>query len=76
MRCDDCEFADWKRTKNGRLHPDKGGKCKRLEAYPLDLRLPAAFYWMHLPPRPNGGYITRGADLPTKCIFMARKEAT
>lgn len=70
MRCDDCRFAEWKRTSNGRLHPDKSGRCKRLEQHPLDLRLPSAFWWMsnHLP-SPNGGWIERGRDLPEKCIF-------
>jgi len=26
--CDGCKFANWKRTSNGRLHPDGSGKCK------------------------------------------------
>lgn len=37
--CDGCRHADWKRTANGRLHPDKQGKCRRLDESPLDLRL-------------------------------------
>lgn len=27
MKCDDCKYAEWKRTSNGRLHPDKTGVC-------------------------------------------------
>ena len=26
--CDGCKFANWKRTTNGRLHPDGSGKCE------------------------------------------------
>ncbi len=25
--CDNCKYADWKRTRNGRLHPSKEGRC-------------------------------------------------
>jgi hypothetical protein len=71
MRCDDCKFAEWNRTSNGRLHPDKTGKCKRLDAHPLDLRLPAAFYWIGAPPRPSGGFIDRKSELKEPCAFKA-----
>lgn len=27
MKCDDCKFANWYRTSNGRLHPNKAGRC-------------------------------------------------
>ena len=72
MKCDDCDFADWDRTANGRLHPKKGGKCKRLERHPLDLRLPAAFYWMSSKgAMPFGGYIERGQEHKEKCVFKS-----
>ena len=72
MRCDDCDFADWDRTSNGRLHPKKGGRCKRLEAHPLDLRLPTVFYWSYgSAPRPFGGFIERGRDHEEKCVFKS-----
>lgn len=74
MKCDDCKYAEWKLTASGRKHPSKSGKCTRLQVHPLDLRLPAAFYWLSAT-TPNGGHITRGEELPTKCIFMARKGA-
>lgn len=77
--CDGCKYADWKKTSNGRLHPDKGGKCTRLKEHPLDLRLPVAFDWIGRgAPSPGGGYITRGEEhmiwdndkrVPIKCIF-------
>ncbi len=74
MKCDDCDFAQWDRTKAGRLHPQKGGVCKRLERHPLDLRIPAAFYWERAglnPPKPTGGYIERGVELQAKCDFKS-----
>ena len=30
--CLTCEFARWKRTKRGALHPDKSGQC---QAHPI-----------------------------------------
>jgi hypothetical protein len=70
IQCETCKFAEWKRTANGRLHPDKSGKCTRLIAHPLDFRVPAAFYW-HSVPNPLGGYIQRGEKDRSKCIFKA-----
>lgn len=70
MKCDDCKFAEWRKTSAGRLHPDKSGRCGRLKAFPLDLRLPAAFYFLS-EPVPSGGYIERGRELEKKCAFKA-----
>jgi hypothetical protein len=69
--CDDCVFAEWKKTANGRLHPNKRGLCKRLYEHPLDLRIPPVFYWgvFKTAPYPSGGYIERGKPLEEKCIF-------
>ncbi len=69
MNCDDCKWAWWKRTANDRLHPDKSGECMRLKSHPLDMRIPAAFYWISGPSRPAGGFIERGRELREKCIF-------
>lgn len=74
MKCDNCKFAVWNRTKTGRLHPDKGGFCSRLASFPLDLRLPAAFYWVSVAPRPSGGRIERGEELPNGCDFKMTGE--
>ena len=74
MTCDDCKFAEWKRTAAGRLHPDGSGQCKRLEAHPLDMRLPSAFHWgfaSDTPPKPNGGYIERKHHHKKPCAFKA-----
>ena len=72
MKCDDCAFAKWQRTANGRLHPSKQGRCTRLDMFPLDMRLPSAFYWLGWQmqaPMPSGGFIERGKELREKCIF-------
>lgn len=72
MKCDGCRWAEWARTRSGALHPNKSGKCKRLETHPLDLRLPAAFSWNTFgrgAPVPNGGFIERGRELTDKCEF-------
>jgi hypothetical protein len=68
IQCETCKFAEWKRTSNGRLHPDKSGRCVRLWDHPIDYRLPAAFYWGSNP-SPNGGYIKRGEKDRSKCAF-------
>ncbi len=56
-RCEDCKFADWKRTANGRLHPDKSGRCTFEVVIPA---LPRSRYWQSRGPVPSGGYIERG----------------
>lgn len=67
--CDNCIYAEWERTKAGRLHPNGHGLCTYLMAHPLDVRLPAAFSWFNMsPPDPNGGWIKRKTfDKP--CVF-------
>lgn len=72
--CDDCKHAVWKRTSNGRLHPDKTGRC--------------GFEWTP-PPMPiafwtgwgtnseiilSGGYIERGATHKAPCPCFAKAE--
>jgi hypothetical protein len=73
MTCDGCKYAMWTRTKNGRLHPDKSGKCSYLKEHPLDLRIPCAFSWNigfgKSDPAPSGGYIYRGKELRAPCEF-------
>lgn len=75
MKCDGCVFAWWKRTKSGSLHQDRSGQCTYLAEHPLQLRLPAAFYWMagH-EPSPNGGIIERGWKFAKPCVFRKTLE--
>ena len=70
--CDDCKYAEWKRTAAGRLHPKKGGWCVYDWKMPP---LPKAKYWIHHEPKPSGGHITRGEELADHCAYWARKEA-
>lgn len=67
-RCDECKHAEWKRTKAGRLHPDRSGKCK---AELPGMLLPRAYYWgaMDIAPKPWGGGIERLAP-PEECAFF------
>lgn len=64
MRCDDCALAVWKRTSNGRLHPDKSGRCGWEYR---DKPLASAFYWLSAQ-KPSGGWIERGRDIE-RCAY-------
>lgn len=70
-QCNHCAHADWKRTANGRLHPDKTGRCTVVVKLPV---LPQAFYWIGVP-NASGGYIERGRELADHCAHFQRKEA-
>ena len=69
--CDNCIYAEWKRTTNGRLHPDKSGRCEWFKNNPL--RIPSAFYWVGAPPLPGGGYIERESVLKNECVLKTEK---
>jgi len=69
MKCDKCKWAEWARTKNGRLHPDKSGKCSYEIVIP---ELPSAKCWPGFhdrPPEPSWGFIERGRELNKDCIY-------
>ena len=70
MNCTGCIYAEWKRTSNGRLHPDKSGRCTYLDKHPLDLekKIPGAFNII-TKPCIGSGYIERGEELGRKCAF-------
>lgn len=73
--CTNCRWADWKRTKNGRLHPDGTGHCK----FPVKVAvLPMAFSYGfgERTVRVNGGYIDRNRDFSDHCSFFSRYEGT
>jgi hypothetical protein len=76
MGCDDCKHADWKRTKNGRLHPDKTGRCRFVWTPPP---LPLAFHFSWggrgKAPEPSGGYIERGDTRMNDCPCFEQKVA-
>ena len=76
MPCDDCAYAEWKRTSNGRLHPDKSGRCKWT---PPVFLVPKAYTFSSYgspgePPRLSGGFIERGAKFTDDCsCFQSNK---
>lgn len=53
--CSTCQFAEWHRTKVGRLHPDGDGRCTWIAP---EFKIPKAMYWMGST-KPMGGYIDR-----------------
>ena len=61
MKCNGCKYAEWKLTKNGKLHPSGEGRCNYLKLHPLDFNIPAAFYLEK--PRISGGNIERGKEI-------------
>lgn len=52
--CLDCKFAEWRRTSNGRLHPDKTGVCTYKARVPI---MPAAIGDYHIR---NVGHAMKG----------------
>lgn len=74
-RCDDCKWAEWKRTVNGRLHPDKTGRCMFVVRIPV---LPLAFNWGWRQALPNisGGFIERKREFVEHCPTWAQKGST
>jgi hypothetical protein len=70
--CNDCAFAEWTTDSIGRVK--KAGRCTWLTKHPLDLRMPAAFYWYGTDrPVPQGGYIERHVPHERQCIFKSGK---
>lgn len=75
--CPSCRFADWKRTANGRLHPDGYGMCLWT---PPHIPTPAVWGWplsstSRQPPRPMGGTIGRNPVTPiTTCETWEKKD--
>jgi hypothetical protein len=58
--CVGCKYADWKRTRSGKMHPSGEGRCTYMKRNTLDIRIPAAFFWVDgSQPTPVGGRITR-----------------
>ena len=75
--CYDCGWAVWKKTTNGRLHPDKGGRCGFVWVPPP---VPKAFSfgWQMKRgevPAPSGGFIERRADECEGCPCFKQKDA-
>lgn len=85
MKCDKCKWANWNRTKNGRLHPDKGGRCTKEVVIP---ELPLAFHYLGSYPVPrvncgphkpswlySGGFIYRGKKHNNICVYYEEEQS-
>lgn len=59
-QCIGCIYANWDKTKYGRLHPSGDGRCTDEVKMPT---LPASMHWGwrwdEKPPRPGVGWINR-----------------
>ena len=68
MTCKGCIYADWVRTKTGRLSPLGDGRCRYEYRLPA---LPASMYWPghRNDPTPSGGYIRRNEPLRRDCPY-------
>ena len=63
--CKGCKYADWERTKAGRLHPTGGGTCIFYVKMPA---LPNSMYWLlGAGPSFYGGSINRYQEFKTDC---------
>lgn len=66
--CVGCAFAEWNKTKSGRLSPTGDGRC----GYEVKLpQLPAAFYWLGSAST-GGGHINRKKELREHCPMYQR----
>lgn len=70
--CIGCKYAEWEKTKAGKLHPSGDGKCR----FPWEMpKLPAAMYWIRaVCPRPSGGVINRKETFADNCAYFQRDE--
>lgn len=70
--CEGCKYAQWVRTKNGRLHPSGDGLCTYEYKIPA---LPASMHWVGSnAPRPSGGHISRRELLKDHCPYWTRED--
>ena len=64
--CTKCKYAEWEKTKNGRLHPNGEGRCNFKIKLP---KLPPCMFWVNYLERPGGGRINRHKDFNEDCIY-------
>lgn len=68
--CLGCQYADWKRSKNGTLHPSGDGQCTYEVRIP---QLPNAKYWSSKP-LVSYGSISRKKEFIFDCPYYTRIE--
>ena len=67
--CERCKFAEWARTRNGRLNPNKQGKCTWTKTFHIAGSAARPGTWGHFgePLTVTGGRVERGSAWPSKC---------
>lgn len=66
--CIGCKYADWKRSKNGALHPSGEGQCTYEVKIP---QLPNAKSWSSKP-YVSYGFISRKNSFDTDCLCYTK----
>lgn len=66
--CNDCKYAQWQKTRTGKLHPSGGGQCGYDYKIPP---LPGAFFFIGSPLK-CGGIINRRKELKEHCAYFVR----
>jgi hypothetical protein len=69
--CVGCVFANWDKTKTGRLHPSGKGACEFEYKMPP---LPQSMYWFGIS-EPLVVYIERNRELKDHCVYFRRADA-
>ena len=67
--CTGCRYAEWQKTKGGKLHQSGDGHCRYEWVSPP---IPASMYWIGTAPTPSGGFINRRGELKTHCPHYQR----
>lgn len=65
--CTRCVHATWKKTVNGRLHPNGNGRCTKEVKLPS---LPQSKF-VHRPVVILGGHINRKIELKDHCVYYS-----
>ena len=64
--CNGCKYAEWHKTKGGRLHPSGDGRC----TFPWKMPpLPACKYFIGGVMAPVGGSINRKEEFKDHCTY-------
>jgi len=65
--CKGCKYAEWDRTKTGRLSPTGDGECKYNYKIP---KLPVSMWFSgRVEPSIHGGHINRKEELKEHCVY-------
>lgn len=76
-KCEGCKHAAWNKTVNGRLHPDKSGRCTWTATFRIAASSMAGTSWTKRgePIVVKGGHIWRGSEGPSACdVFQPAEQ--